>query len=133
MPASLMPMRSSRTLAGKTLANTALWTSVLLVLNFSAGCRSAFVEAAIRNDTAQPVTLVEVDYPSASFGKEMISPGENFHYRFKILGSGSTKVLWTDAGHHEHTVGGPELHEGQQGNLQIAIKPGTATWIATLQ
>lgn len=79
------------------------------------------------------MSLVEVDYPSASFGKEVLTDGGTFHYRFKILGSGATKVSWTDAEHHDHTVPGPELHEGEEGHLTITFSGQTAAWDAQVR
>ena len=117
----------------RVIAKPFLLAGFLVALNLASGCHSAFVEAVVRNDTGRPITLVEVDYPSASFGKEAIGPGESFHYRFKILGSGATKVLWTDVAHHEHSVKGPELQEGQQGTLQVTLKTETALWNTSLR
>lgn len=96
------------------------------------GCRSAYVEADVRNATGDQITLVEVDYPSASFGKELLADGATYHYRFKILGSGATKVSWTDAVHHEHSVPGPELHEGEEGHLTVTLSGRTAVWDSQL-
>jgi hypothetical protein len=93
-----------------------------------AGCRSPYVAATVRNRTSQPIDLLEVDYPSASFGTENLAPGADFHYRFKVLGSGGMKLLYTDSSHHDHKVDGPTLHEGAQGNLQIAITPQGVSW-----
>ena len=80
----------------RTLAAAALLLSAL-------GCHSAFIEATVQNHTAKPIELVEIDYPSASFGTQALQPGADFHYRFKVLGTGSTKLLWTDNAHAEHT------------------------------
>ena len=33
-------------------------------------------------------------------------------------------MLWTDGKRQDHTVKGPELHEGEEGGLSIAIEPG---------
>jgi len=93
-----------------------------------AGCRSAFVEADVINATAAPVSLVEVDYPSASFGVGSLAAGATYHYRFKILGSGATKVMWTDAARQDYTSVGRLLHEGQQGTMTITIIGATAEW-----
>jgi hypothetical protein len=98
-----------------------------------AGCRSPYVEADVINATAAPVSLVEVDYPSASFGVGSLAAGATFHYRFKILGSGATKVLWTDTERHDHSVAGPPLHEGQEGTLSVTISGGTAQWNVQLR
>jgi hypothetical protein len=99
----------------------------------AAGCHSAYIEATVKNTTASPVSLVEVDYPSASFGRESIPAGADYHYRFKVLGNGPTKVLWTDAARQDHTVPGPTLHEGDEGTLTITLAPATATWNLSLK
>ena len=102
----------------------------LAALAFSvlAGCHSHYVEAAIKNDSGAAVSLVELDYPSASFGKESLPSGAVYHYRFKILGDGPTKILWTDTQHHDHSVPGPSLQEGQEGALTVTITGSTALW-----
>jgi len=106
-----------------TLGSTALLLPAVL-----AGCRSPYIAATVENQTGGQVSLVEVDYPSASFGKESIPNGDAFHYRFKVLGSGQTSVVWTDAGHHQHTSKGPDLHELQEGSLTVVLGPSSATW-----
>ena len=94
------------------------------------GCASKYVDASVQNNTGAAVTLLEVDYPSASFGTESLAAGAVFRYRFKILGSGPTKVLWMDSAKAEHSVAGPSLQEGQQGPLKITLTPGGANWEA---
>ena len=93
-----------------------------------AGCHSPYVAATISNRTSQPLTLIEVDYPSASFGTENLAPGTDFHYRFKVLGSGSMKLLYTDSDHHDHKADGPSLKEGAEGSLVITVTPAGVTW-----
>src|SRR6185437_636191 len=92
------------------------------------GCRSPYVTATVKNDTGAVVTLVEVDYPSASFGRDSLAAGAVYPYRFKIIGSGATKVSWTDAARKQHTANGPDLHEGQHGPLAITLTPKGAQW-----
>jgi len=106
---------------------------LLLGLGCLAGCKSAFVEADVVNGTGTAVTLVEVDYPSASFGVESLGAGARYHYRFKIQGEGATKVTWTDATRREHTVAGPKLTEGEQGPLTVTITGDSAVWKAELK
>ncbi len=93
----------------------------LLLLPLLSGCHSAYVQADIHNASGQPISLLELDYPSASFGVEALAAGADYKYRFKIIGDGPTKVLWTDFYHKEHSVPGPTLHEGQEGMLQVTI------------
>ncbi|HEV2647444.1 MAG TPA: hypothetical protein VGU46_13875 [Acidobacteriaceae bacterium] len=90
------------------------------------GCHSALIATTISNHTGQPLTLIELDYPSASFGSQSLAPGQDFHYRFKILGSGPTALLWTDATHRDHKLAGPNLREGQEGTLHITFAPNVA-------
>src|ERR1700678_1188709 len=81
------------------------------------GCHSAHIDTTISNRTAAVLTLIEVDYPSASFGVQTLAPGQDFHYRFKVLGTGPTSVLWTDAAHQDHKAAGPSLKESDEGSL----------------
>ena len=78
--------------------NLLLALAALLTLT---GCHSAYIAATISNRTPEPLSLIEVDYPSASFGTQALAPGQDFHYRFKVLGNGATTILWTDAAHHD--------------------------------
>jgi hypothetical protein len=104
------------------------------VVAMGTGCHSAFVEATVSNRTGEPVSVVEVDYPSASFGTETLGAGKEFHYRFKVQGDGNLKVLWTDAQQHDHTANGPALHEGAEGGLGIVLEPGgRVDWNETLK
>ena len=105
----------------------------MLMLTALSGCASKYVQATLRNQTGGAVTLVEVDYPSASFGTEILLAGTQFNYRFKILGSGPTKILWTDADQKQHAADGPKLHEGQQGTLTVTLTQSGAAWDAELK
>jgi hypothetical protein len=96
------------------------------------GCHSHYIDATLRNANPGPITVVELDYPSASFGRDLLAPGAEYHYRFKVLGNGPTKILWTDDRHIDHTVPGPTLHEGDEGRLTVTLT-STATWDVALQ
>lgn len=97
------------------------------------GCRSAFVSTTITNNSPGKVTLLEVDYPSASFGVGALAPEAQFHYRFKIQGGGPIHFQFTDASGKSHTVTGPDLQEGEQGTLQINIGPSdNISWMPNL-
>ncbi len=105
----------------------------ILALATLTGCHSHYVSIDVHNLTTKPITLLEVDYPSASFGVDTLAAGATYHYRFKILGDGPTKILWTDAAQQQHTVAGPSLREGQEGTLTADITPATATWQSNLR
>jgi hypothetical protein len=97
--------------------------AALLALN---GCHSPYIAATISNHTSEPLSLIEVDYPSASFGTQALAPGHDFHYRFKVLGNGATAVLWTDVAHHDRKSPGPPLREGDEGALTIIFNSGVS-------
>jgi len=99
-------------------------SSVLLL----AGCHSPYVEATVSNRTPQRIELIEVDYPSASFGTQALAPGADFHYRFKVLGTGKLKLTYTDSANKEQKSEGPDLNEGVEGPLHIVIEPGKVQW-----
>ncbi len=106
--------------------------ALIISLTTLSGCRSPYVTTTVSNHTSTPITLVEVDYPSASFGTQTLTPGADFHYRFKVLGSGVLKLTYTDSSSATHSSTGPYLKEGAEGPLQIVIAPGGVQWQTTL-
>ena len=100
---------------------------------FATGCHSAYVEATIRNATDQPISLVELDYPSASFGTQTLPAGRDFHYRFKLLGSGPLKLIYTDTARQEHDVTGPAMNEGDEGSLTVTVSGTGVAWTPLLR
>jgi hypothetical protein len=95
------------------------FSAVLLL----AGCHSRYIAATVTNRTGAPLSPVELDYPSASFGVNSLASGATYSYRFKIIGNGPTAILWTDSAHRDHKVTGPALHEGDEGTLAVTIAP----------
>lgn len=93
------------------------------LLALPAGCHSPWIRCTIVNDQTSPVTLVQVSYPGGTFGIQTIAPGGSFHYRFRDLGDDQASVDFTDAAHHDHTLKGPQLKDGQEGTLRIEIEP----------
>ncbi len=106
---------------------------VLASLLSATGCHSAVMDATVKNRSGTPITLLEVDYPSASFGTQNLGEGADFHYRFKVLGSGPLKLTYTDSTRHDHTFKGPALQEGAEGLLSITIIPGDVRWQTTFR
>ena len=116
--------------------NPGLGSVLLLILLFPVilnGCRSPFVSTTITNHSNSSVSLIEVDYPSASFGLGSLASKAAYVYRFKIQGSGPIKIQFTDASGKIHSASGPDLLEGQQGFLEISIGSGNeVSWIPHL-
>ena len=95
---------------------------------FLSGCHSAFVQATVVNQTSAPIRIFEVDYPSASFGSSDLAPGAQFHTRFKISGTGLSKIVWTDQAGNDHTGKGPEMRDGEEGTLVVTLGANGADW-----
>jgi hypothetical protein len=105
--------------------------ALLTCLTAATGCHSPYIAATVSNHTTQPIDLLEVDYPSASFGAQSLAPGADFHYRFKVLGSGNMKLTYTTTTFHDKKSDGPFLKEGDEGPLQITIAPDGVHWQRT--
>lgn len=88
-----------------------------------AGCKSQHVEVTVQNNTGAEVRLLEVDYPSASFGADSIPAGGSMHYRIQVQGSGKVKVQYTGTNEKQFQSTGPELREGVEGKLAITLEP----------
>ncbi len=97
--------------------------TVLSAFLFSA-CHSYHIDASVENHTGSSIQLLEVDYPSASFGADSLASDANFHYRFQVNGSGQLKVSYTAANGKTVQISGPTLAERQQGKLEIVLEPG---------
>lgn len=103
----------------------AVSTFVLLSMVLLQGCHSHYIQATITNSSKAAINVVQVEYPSASFGTQQLAPGATFHYRFKLLGSGPVKIDFIDAANGEHAQTGPSLNEGQEGTLNITFATQT--------
>lgn len=87
------------------------------------GCKSAHMEVTVQNQTGADVRLLEVDYPNASFGFDVIPSGASKHYRIQVVGAGKVKVQYTGPNDKQFQSTGPELQDGLQGTLKIVLEP----------
>ena len=100
---------------------TAILSLSLLTL---AACHSYHVETTVENRTGGAIQLLEVDYPSASFGANSLAAGAEYHYRIQLRGSGPLKVQYTGSDGRKTLVEGPMLAELQEGRIEIVLLPG---------
>jgi len=115
----------------KNILNRRTLLLVLLLLACG-GCRSRFVEVTIVNQ-GPTVHVVEFDYPSASFGANLLTTGASYHYRLKVQGPGLLSLQYEDASGHTRTAQGPKVELGDQGSLLVKIGEGGAvTWAPNL-
>ena len=87
-------------------------------------CHSYHIDTTIENRTGAPIQLLEVDYPSASFGVDRLEAGAIYRYRFQVSGSGPLKIEYTPLDGRQVQISGPTVVERQQGQLQIVLLPG---------
>jgi hypothetical protein len=78
----------------------------------------------VENRTGGAIQLLEVDYPSASFGADKLAAGEVFRYSIQVRGSGPLKVEYTGSDGRQAQMNGPTLAERQEGRIQIVLLPG---------
>jgi hypothetical protein len=97
---------------------------VLPTLMLPTGCHSYHVETSVENRTGAPIQLLEVDYPSASYGADTLAAGGIFHYRIQLRGNGPLKLQYTASDLRQIQIVGPTLAERQEGKLDIVLLPG---------
>ena len=105
-----------------------LYLSALAAPLLLAGCHArpnpgepmaAFVVTV--NNLGPDIHQLEVDYPNASFGRDLLASGASFQYPPKLIGSGQIKVTFNDSMGKSHTATGPTIQEGLHKNLVISI------------
>ena len=88
------------------------------------GCHSYRIDVVVENRTGAALDLLEVDYPSASFGADKLASGADYRYRITVRDSGPVKVQYTESASQKlHQMTGPTLSEHQEGRLEIVLLP----------
>jgi hypothetical protein len=102
------------------------WTPAILSasLILLTSCHSRHIDMTVENRTGKAIHLLEVDYPSASFGADSLAAGELFHYRIQLRGRGPLKVQYTGSAGQQVQVEGTTLAEPQEGQIEIVLLPG---------
>ena len=116
-----MIAKALRAYCGKSI--TLLFISALFTSALIAGCRSYHVEITVENRTGAAIQLLEVDYPSASFGADTLSSGGRLSYSIQVRGTGPVKVQYKGADSAQRQISGPSLTEKDEGRLEIVLLP----------
>jgi hypothetical protein len=98
----------------------------LLLFTFLTGCRAHMITIKLVNISASPLSTIIVDYPSATFGKDKLAPGETFSSPVKITDTGPLKVQFRDAGGASHIYVLPTLHPNAEGTIEISLSQSSA-------
>ena len=93
----------------------------LLLFTFLAGCRAHMVTIKLVNTSAGTLSTIIVDYPTATFGKDQLAPGETFSSPVKLTDTGPLKVQFVDAKGASHTVAGPVVHRNDEGLIEVRL------------
>ena len=99
----------------------------LLAVSMLAGCRNHMVTIRLINTSAEPLSTIIVDYPSATFGKDKLAPGETFSSSVKFIDTGKLKVQFTDAKGANHTFTGPVMPQDAQGSVDLKFDQNSVT------
>lgn len=102
-----------------------LVVAILFALSL-AGCRAHVVKISLANTSAQPIKTIIVDYPSATFGKDTLAPGETYFSLIKPVDQGPIKVRFTDAQGTNHAYQSISLQQGDDGSVTITLTQTSA-------
>jgi hypothetical protein len=100
----------------------------LLLAAILAGCRAHMISIRLVNTSAEPISTIITDYPSATFGKDRLAPGETFSSTVKITDSGQIKLQFTDAKGVIHRYSGLKLYPNQEGSIEIRLDQNSAVF-----
>src|SRR6185437_15153077 len=103
------------------------FTISLLALAVLGGCRSRVVNVKLINTSSQPLSVIIVDYPTATFGVNKLDPGATYQYPIKVLGNGPLKIQFTDANGHIHSYTGPSVQKNDEGTVTLKLTQNSVT------
>jgi hypothetical protein len=96
------------------------------------GCRAHVVKITLTNTSAQPLRTIIVDYPSATFGKDVLAPGATFSYAIKPIETGPLKIHFTNATGAIQTYLYPALHKNDDGSIEVSLNQNGAVAVVKL-
>lgn len=94
---------------------------VLVFLMAMAGCRAHVVKISLTNTSTEPIHTIIVDYPTATFGKDMLASRETYFSLVKPVDKGPITVRFTDAQGGSHTYKSVSLEPGDDGWVNIKL------------
>src|SRR6476646_3413631 len=97
------------------------FTMAIVFVIAVAGCRAHVVKISLTNISAEPIKTIIVDYPSATFGKDTLAPGETYFSLVKPVDKGPIKVRFTDAQGSNHAYESISLQQGDDGSVDIRL------------
>src|SRR5215471_7503067 len=97
---------------------------LLLTLSALTSCRrlhSPGVTITTVNDSRQPVSTIEIDYPGGSYGIGSLPPGRSHVRWIKVTGSAPLRINFADS-KGEHQAKPLTLNAGESGAVVLRIQ-----------
>lgn len=105
----------------------------LLVIAF-AGCgHTHVILVTVTNASTEKITTIEIAYPEATFGINLLDPSKNFQYRIKPTNTGTVQIHFYDARGMEHKLAGPVVHKNDEGSIEIKLTQDKAGVSASIR
>jgi hypothetical protein len=95
------------------------------------GCHSYHVETTVENRTGGPIQLLEVDYPSASFGANSLAAGAVLPLSHPVARQRAAQGAVHGERRAADQVEGPTLAERQEGRIEIVLLPGGKSGVSS--
>lgn len=103
-----------------------LWLTVFPFFLLLASCHSHVVQVKLTNTSSQPISVIVVDYPGATFGVNRLDAGKSYSYPVKPQETGQLKIQFTDANGKIHNATGPEMHKNDEGAIEVTLDQESA-------
>ena len=99
----------------------------LLALLLLVGCsHSRVIKVNVINSSADKISNIIIDYPSATFGIRLLAPGKTFQYAIKVTENGALKIEFTDAQGKTKRFPGPAVRKDDEGSMEIKLTQDAA-------
>lgn len=110
------------------MASAKYWLFVMALL--LAGCtHSHVIKVSVANVSADKLSNIIVDYPSATFGIPSLAPGKIFQYTIKPTENGVMKIEFTDAQGKIRRFPGPTVRKDDERTMEIRLTQEGARFI----
>jgi hypothetical protein len=95
-----------------------------------AGCsHSRVIKVNLINTSAEKLSNIIVDYPSATFGIPSLAAGKTFQYTIKPTENGAMDIEFTDAQGKIRRFPGPAIRKDDEGTMEIRLTQDAAKFI----
>lgn len=107
--------------------------SLLALLLLASCARSHVIKVNVVNNSADKLSNVIIDYPSATFGIPSLAPGKTFQYAIKVTENGAMKIEFTDAQGKTKRFPGLAVSKDDEGTMEIKLTQDSAVAEAKVQ